>query len=181
MASYSQAQFKKGDIEISFSGSAGSWKTSETFSGRTSSDSHSYIFMTCAPGLYIVDGVSIEAEIGLLAFEGMKPAQFLLGNISYTYLLSGSKLAPYARIGYGVSNSVPMPMFNGAPSRTSDGFKVGTLNAGCGVKFLVSKGAAARAEFNYKRSNWTNDLGSSSSADNTNSNLGLLLGFSILV
>lgn len=185
LTSYSRAQFKQGDIELSFSGSLGSWTTSSTSNGRTSSDSRAYVFFAVTPGYYIVDGLSIEAELGLLAVEKMTPTEYLLGDISYTYRLPDSKVALFARVGYGFSNSAKYPMFGDALIKTSNELDVGVVNIGGGLKYIVSEGVALRAEINYRSHSWTSEYrgygGSSSKTEYTYSNIGLLLGFSVLL
>jgi hypothetical protein len=142
--------------------------------------------ISVVPGYYLIDGLSIEAELGLLAVEKEDPAQFILGNVSYTYRLPDSRVALYGRIGYGVSNSVQLPVQPGIVSRVTNNFDVNVFNGGVGLKILVSQGAALRAELNYKRHSWTTEYhsyygGYSSKTDYTYSNTGLLLGFSILI
>jgi hypothetical protein len=140
--------------------------------------------ISVVPGFYVIDGLSLEAELGLLAEEKGEPAQFLLGNVSYTYRIPDSKIALFGRVGYGVSNAVQLPVPLGIVSRVSNDFDVGVFNAGAGVKILVSQGAALRAELNYKSHSWTTEYHSyyySSKTEYTYSNTGLLLGFSILI
>jgi hypothetical protein len=178
------AQFKQGDVELSFSGSLGSWNTSSTSSGYNLSQSRNVAIISVVPGFYVVDGLSLEPELGLLAEEKAKPAQFLLGNVSYAYRIPDSKIALFGRVGYGFSNAIQLPVQPGIVSRVSNDFDVGVFNAGAGVKILVSQGAAVRAELNYKSHSWTTEYHSpyySSKTEYTYSNTGLLLGFSILI
>jgi hypothetical protein len=184
VTAHATAQFKQGDVELSFSGSLGSWSNSSTSSGSTHSDSRNLAILSVVPGFYVIDGLSLEAELGLLAEEKAKPAQFVLGNVSYTYPIPESRVALYGRVGYGVSNAIQLPVPLGIVSRVSNDFDVGVFNAGAGLKILVSQGAAIRVELNYKSHSWTTEYQSyyySSKTDYTYSNTGLLLGFSILI
>jgi hypothetical protein len=186
VTAHATAQFKQGDVELSFSGSLGSWNNSSSSSGYNYSESRNMAIISVVPGYYIVDGLSLEAELGLLAEEKAKPAQYLLGNVSYTYLIPESRVALFGRVGYGASNSVQIPVQLGIVSRVTNNFDVGVFNAGAGVKILVSQGAALRAEVSYKSHSWTTQYpgyfgGSSYKTEYTYSNTGLLLGFSILI
>jgi hypothetical protein len=184
VSAHSSAQFKQGDVELSFSGSLGSLSNSSNTSGYNYSESRNVAILSVVPGYYIIDGLSLEAELGLLAEEKASPAQYLLGNVSYTYRIPESRVALFGRVGYGVSNSIQIPMQLGIVSRVTSNFDVGVFNAGAGVKILVSQGAALRAELNYKSHSWTSEYHSayySSKTDYTYSNTGLLLGFSILI
>jgi hypothetical protein len=184
VTAHATAQFKQGDVELSFSGSLGSLNASSTSSGYNHSESRNTAILSVVPGFYVIDGLSLEAELGLLAEEKAMPAQYLLGNVSYTYLIPESRVALFGRVGYGVSNSVQIPVQPGIVSRVTNNFDVGVFNAGAGVKILVSQGAALRAELNYKSHSWTTEYHSpyySSKTEYTYSNTGLLLGFSILI
>jgi hypothetical protein len=189
-ASITCAQFKKGDVELSFSGSLGSWSNefSDSYSGgisHTYSDSHNYLFVAISPGYYLEDGLSVEPELSLMAAEKSKPIQYLLLNLSYTYLLPNSVIAPYAIAGYGLSNSVQMAGMTVYPLLASNKFNVGVFNAGAGVKFLLNRFVVLRTEINYKSHAWseTQDYGYGMT-DKTETNLsffGLQLGISVLL
>jgi hypothetical protein len=184
VTAYAKAQFKQGDVELSFSGGLDSWSNSSTSSGSTHSDSRNLAILSVVPGFYVIDGLSLEAELGLFAEEKAKPAEFLLGNISYTYPIPESRVALFGRVGYGFSNAWQLPVPLGTVLRVSNDFDVGVFNAGAGVKILVSQGVALRAELNYKSHSWTTEYHSyyySSKTEYTYSNTGLLLGFSILI
>ena len=184
------AQFKKGDVELSFSGSVGSWsdRYSDSYSGGTSyssSDSHNYVFLAVSPGYYLADGLSVEPELSLIAAEESKPIQYLLMDLSYTYLLPNSNVAPYARAGYGVSNSVQMAGMTVLPIEASSKFNIGVFNAGAGVKFLLNRYVVLRTEINYKSHAWSNiedyGFGMSDKSESMMSFFGLQFGFSVLL
>jgi opacity protein-like surface antigen len=180
----SSAQFKKGDVELSFSGSLGSNTITESSSGGYSfsnSSTEKYLFFSVSPGYYLLDGLSVEPEISFTANQHEQPAQYLLLNLSYTYLLPNSREALFLRAGYGISNSVQMPVLGAAVVHTSDKFNVGVLNLGAGAKFLVTQSVILRAEVNYRSHTWSNDEGYGYSDDYAYSNVGLLVGFSILL
>lgn len=79
---YLHAQFKQGNIELGFSGTAGWQKYSSAVS-----ISMKYASLSLLPGYYVSDGLSIEPEIGMTFMEKVKPAFFFVGNLSYTFLL----------------------------------------------------------------------------------------------
>ena len=151
------AQFKKGDFELTLLGDLGSvsWESTLSYSffeGRTSTDDGTtkYAYLALTPGYYIIDGLSVELELGLMAIEKMKPAQHVIGNVSYTHTFDESIFAPFARIGYGVSNSIYLPMLR-IPGRESDKLDIGILNMGLGLKIRLGDVAVFRSEINYKK------------------------------
>lgn len=184
-ASVSKAQFNKGDFEFSFTGSLSSmtYESSVNNSPYYQSGSHSETRTTgnisFSPGYYFVDNLSIEAEIGLSAVEKMQPSEYLLFNLSYTHLMSDSKVALFAHAGYGFSNSVEVSNYNNAIVRTSDKFDVKVINIGGGLKYMITPNVIARSEINYRIHKWTED--SFYSVDNKISNIALVFGFSILI
>ena len=184
--SNSNAQFKTGDFEFSFSGSFSSMTvknstSSPYYSTSTHSESRNTMDISFSPGYYIFDGVSIEAELGLVAVEKMKPSQYVLLNLGYTYLLPESKVALFAHGGYGFANAVEVPYLNNALAFTSNKFNVKVINLGAGVKYLVTSNVIIHTEVNYRNHDWTDEYSGYYSTDNTISNIGLMLGVSILL
>lgn len=180
--SSSNAQFKQGQVELSFSGSIGSFSPPSTPDYKL--DAQNYVSLYVVPGYYILDGLSVEPELGLMAEESSKPAQYLLLNLSYTYLIPETKIGCFVRGGYGISNSMEYPFGNGVVIPASDKFNVGVLNLGVGAKFLISSSVLIRTEFNYKKHSWKDEYNSpyySYSLDFTESTIGVILGFSILL
>lgn len=185
LCSFAVAQFQQGDVEIAFSGNFGSLETSRTSGGSTQSESSTYFNLSITPGYYVANGFSIEPEFALLAVEDEEPAQYVLGNISYTYRLPESDVALFGRAGYGVSNSIQFPVPGGINLRISDKFDVGVLNLGAGVKYVIKNAVALRTEMNYRRHSWTTEsfsfFGGSFKSERTYTNIGLLFGFSVLL
>jgi opacity protein-like surface antigen len=62
-SAHSSAQFKQGDVELSFSGSLGSLSNSSNTSGYKYSESRNVAILSVVPGYYIIDGLSLEAEL----------------------------------------------------------------------------------------------------------------------
>ncbi|HUI29542.1 MAG TPA: outer membrane beta-barrel protein [Candidatus Acidoferrales bacterium] len=188
-SSMSNAQFNKGDLELSFSGSLGSTtdKSTGTYLGNSSSDSQTeqFLFFSISPGYYLLDGLSVEPEISLMAVQHAQPAQYFLLNLSYTYLPPNSKAALFVRAGYGISNSIQVPMMGGGTVvQMSDKFDIGVINLGAGAKFLLTQSVVLRAEVNYRSHAWSSseDFGYGSyKYDYVFSHVGLLVGFSILL
>jgi len=186
--SITKAQFKTGDFELSFSGSFSSMTvesstTSTYYNSNPNSDTRSTMDISFSPGYYIADGVSIEAEFGLIAVEKSKPSQYVLLNLGYTYLVPGSRAALFIHGGYGLANSVEIPYLNNAPVLQSGDFNVKVLNLGAGVKYLITPNVIIHGEVNYRNHNWTENYSGffNSNTDYTISNIGLLFGFSILL
>ncbi len=187
-ASVIKAQYKTGDFEFSFSGSFSSMTVENStnspyFGSSPNSESRNTMDISFTPGYYITDGFSIEAEFGLIAIEKSKPSQYILFNLGYTYLIPGSRTALFAHGGYGLANSIEIPYFNNAPVLQSNDFNVKVLNLGAGVKYLITSNVIIHAEVNYRNHKWTDEYSGyySYSTDYSISNVGLLLGFSILL
>lgn len=192
ITSIAGAQFRKSDVELTFSGSFGAWETSSTSTGGsgtssysyTSSDSRNFLWLSIMPGYYIADGFSLEPELSVLAIEKSPPSFFFLGNISYTYSIPESKVAPFGRVGYGVSNGVTYPMFGNTPLKISKDLNIGVFNAGGGVKILLNSSIALRVEVNYRRFAWKDEYNysfGSSKNDNKQSTTAFNFGFSVLL
>jgi hypothetical protein len=69
--------------------------------GQSVSSSNKFTLLAVAPEYYVSDNLSVGVELGLLAVEESEPGQFLIGNLTYTYRISGSDFALFARAGYG--------------------------------------------------------------------------------
>lgn len=180
-ATSAYSQFKAHDWEFGMSGMFGSVTDKQESSGHEVSDDQSFMSLSIQPAYYIIDGLFFEPEIGITASEGYQPGFFLLGNIGYTFLPEKSRIAPYARIGYGVSNSIGIPTINSYP-RSSDDMNVGVLNLGAGVKYLVTKSVNLRAEINYrqfKRSEDETYYNQTYTIDYTRSYISFWFGFSV--
>jgi hypothetical protein len=179
--------FHKGRWELNFTGSLGSIAESMDFSSEygsyNSSDSHSYFELGIIPAYYLFDGLSIEPEINMMAFEGSQPAFLFLGNLSYTMKVKNSIVFPYVRAGYGVSNSFQFPV-NRSLSKMSNSLDIGVLNLGGGIKVSLSEKVLLRTEVNYRSFSYSHDANSlyyNASSDYNVSSIALLFGFSILL
>ena len=188
LAAIAFSQFKKNDVELSFSGTIGSISLQETQkSGSYSSnysDSKSYFYITVCPGFYVMDGFSLEPEIAILAVDKIKQSHYFLMNVSYTYVVPQSIIAPFVRAGYGLSNAVSLPDFLGGLMQISSNLDVKVLNLSGGIKFIVAKNASINAEINYRNHNYSKSSGSGNypfSDEVTYSTAALLLGMSIIM
>lgn len=145
---YLNAQFKQGDFELGFTGTAG-WQNYSS----ANNISMKYASLSLLPGYYVIDGLSIEPEIGMTFIERIKPAFFFVGNLSYTFLLPPRMpIGVFARIGYGVANSSHIPgeiFYSGGYLDT----KSNIFNLGVGAKFLLDPKVYIRSEIIYRNIN----------------------------
>lgn len=175
------AQFQKSDWELGFMGNFG-WTEVKVASGAENiSESVLFANISAIPTYYLFGGIALDLEVSYLAAENDKPGMWFIGNLSYTHRVSDSKFAPFIRAGYGVGNA--MSSFTGQqayPEIVFDDFKVGILNSGIGLKYLLSDFVAFRSEFNYRRSNINQNIeGLENKVEITVSNLALWLGVSL--
>jgi len=160
---FSNAIFHAGNWELNFSASIGNLNTSSkssssgTYGSYSDDDSYSlfYIQLGVIPAYFFTDGLAFEPEINVL-FQSQenvesKPSFSFLGNFAYNFNMPGKNFAPYVRAGYGISNSMQIPAVIGGLARVSDDLNVNILNAGVGLKFLVSPHLLLRTEINYRR------------------------------
>lgn len=188
ITSIAGAQFRKSDVELTFSASFGAWESginvasTEPNSNFTTvfTEVRNFVSLSVTPGYYILDGLSIEPELGMIAVEKRKPTFFLLGNISYTYLIPNSIVAAFALTGYGVSNAVTYPMYGNALMQSSQSLHIPIFNAGGGVKILATSDIIIRTEINYRKFKWT-DESSYYKEENKHSTTAFIFGFSILL
>lgn len=155
--------FKNGDWELNFSASIGNLTSTRSSSSSGAYGSYSddkstslfYIQLGVIPAYFVTDGLSIEPEINVLiqSQEGVdnKPSLSFLANLAYNFSIPEKKFAPFIRVGYGISNSIPYPSVIGELVRVSDDLKVGVINAGAGLKFLISEHLLFRTEINFRR------------------------------
>jgi opacity protein-like surface antigen len=178
------AQFEKNNVELSFSGSMGSWtvKVAPSYGSSSQSQSYTYIYLTTVVDYYLIDGLSLEPEIGFYAIQQNSPSQSILMNLSYTSRIPNSMIALFLRGGYGIGNAITVAPYGNSPWYTSDKWNVNLINAGAGVKILLNENVALRIEANYRRDSFTQSATTySSSADFSYSDVALLFGFSILL
>ena len=182
------SQFKQKDVELAFSGTLGSWSAGRSSGGSSNSESMKYFSLFLEPGYYLANSVSLEPEFGMMAVEQEQPAFYIIGNISYTYLPPDSKTALFVLAGYGISNAVQYPLYNNVIMRISKKMDVTVLNAAFGIKALVNDRVALRVGFNYKDHRRTPENSgyyyygvAPSQVEYTYSNVGLLVGLSVLL
>jgi hypothetical protein len=180
LAMSTQAQFKQRDFELALGGTLGTATTKLEYEGLSNEETQSYVYLALTPGYYIIDGLSIELDLGLRAMEEVKPGQLALLNLSYTYLLPSTHIGLFGRVGYGISNCVSVPGFLDLDlSRRSEDLDIGVLNAGVGGKFLMSESVFIRTEVNYRIHSYSEDyLGGT--ADYSQTTLSLLFGIGML-
>ena len=178
--SLSTAQYNPGSIQLGFSGSIGS-RSYKTTGRYTDSGSLKVFYLGVSPSLYLAKGFSIDPEVMFSASKGLPPAWHFLANLSYTHAIEGSKVAPFIRAGYGVSNGMPALIGDTYIVKTAEELDVVVLNVGGGAKFLIAESVILRAEINYRNYGWTSHFGPSYSLDYSNDDFGLLVGFSIII
>jgi hypothetical protein len=184
------SQFEKGDVELSLIGTAGYQK--ETTPSYSNSESTGYIFINTCVGYYIINGLSIEPQLGLLAVEHISPAQSVLMNLSYTGRIQNSSIALFLRGGYGIANAISSPILAYTPIGPRGKWDVHILNVGAGVKYLLKENIAFRCEINYRTEKYPYEVyhyiysGYSYSyitetIDRTISSYGIMFGFSVIL
>ncbi len=110
---------------------------------------HNQVGLAFRPGLFIVDGLSVEPEIYGGAAKGQAPALNLSGNLSYSYGMGHNVFVPFVLVGYGAGNGFPFsqPIQKDTPNLTAITF----LNAGAGLKIMTLGGRALlRLEYRYQ-------------------------------
>jgi hypothetical protein len=186
--SITKAPFMQGDWELSMMGSVGSTTSKESYisTNYTSTDEilTQYMFLSLTAGFFLLDRISIEPEISLLATGREKPAQSFLLNLSYTYPLANTNTAIFIRGGYGLGNGSSILMDSGIPIRQTDGLDIKIINAGAGVKFLIAQGAGLRIEVNYRQHTYSLDRDNGSTSytiEDKDSVVRCCFGFSVLL
>ena len=143
------AQFEQGNVEISIMGTGGYMKESySTYSYNN--ESIGYVLINTSIGYYLVDGLSIEPQFGLLAIEKVSPSQSLLLSLSFSTRLPDSDIALFLKGGYGFSNSVSSPMLAYTPINRRDKWDTQITSLGGGLKFILKEYIALKFEFNYR-------------------------------
>lgn len=194
VSSFSQPQkpFTKGSWELDLSGSFGSYNYSSTYESISPYSSHStnydesygYFQLAAIPAVYVADGLSIEPEINCFVVKKSAPAFAFVGNLAYTFRIENQRFAPFIRAGYGISNAYKFPFLNSLLGRMSSKFDIPIINAGVGIKYLLSDAVALRTELNYRRLSYSNESGSfvyTSKSETKYNFISVLLGFSVLL
>ena len=152
------AQYKKGQWELGFTGSAGSITQSSKSSGTSGSYDNSidmdFFDLSIMPGYYLMDGFSLEPEFGMFAVKNEKPSYNLIANLSYMVMFPYTSNAFFIKAGYGIGNSYALPMADEFLVRASNKFDVTILNLSTGVKISVGEKVYIRCEANYRIQSW---------------------------
>ncbi|MCK9212299.1 MAG: porin family protein [Ignavibacteriaceae bacterium] len=161
LSSVEFAQFQKGQWELGFTGSLGtvnqSTKSTGTYSSNTNSSDEGFFDVSLMPGYYLIDGFSIEPELGMFAVKGESPAYNMIVNLSYTLLFPYSQNAIFLKAGYGFGNATTYPTADEVLLKMTDKFDVDIINFGVGVKFSVTEKAFIRVEANYRIQSWNDE------------------------
>lgn len=198
ISTFAQTAFKfsSGKLELGLSGSLGSIKTESEIKSSYSnssfisknSDTKNYFQLSLMPSIFIIYGLSIESEIDLFILEKSKPAFSLIGNVNYTFDIGQPQVAPFVKAGYGLSNSVKLPINSGIANRVSDTFDIPIINFGAGAKIFISQSVLFKSEINYRilSYSYTNTYKSGNYSNTTSgqydySFLTMLFGFSVLL
>ncbi len=111
--------------------------------------SHNQVSLAFRPGLFIIEGLSVEPELFVGTMKGRAPALNLSGNLSYSYGMGHNVFVPFVLVGYGAGNGLPF----GQPLVRQGNYlsAVTFLNAGAGLKVMVIGGRAlVRVEYRYQ-------------------------------
>jgi hypothetical protein len=181
LSALAQAQYRQGDGELMLLGTVGSVTTTTelTFSdpsvaGSTSSSERLYLYLAATPAYFLINGLSAELELGLRTLKGVQPAQSAVLHLSWTQSRRRSIVAWFVRGGYGVANGLAVPVYDNI-SRLTDGFDVGVVSLGAGLKIRPAGRGLIRIEANY-RIQMYETVGETYTMDHTISSLALLLG-----
>jgi opacity protein-like surface antigen len=180
------AQTQRGSWELAAACNLGSMSTSHEYSagGEThseSGDAIGYFALDLRTGVYVVDGLSIEPEVYMLAVEKDPPAFNLGANLAYAFDIPESMVKPFVTIGYGIGNAAPM--MQRLLGRASDKMDIPVLRVGGGLKVFVSTCVALTTEYRYERytqERTSSYYGSYSYTSKTTSNYhNFLFGFAV--
>jgi hypothetical protein len=184
-----RSQFTSGDIELSMTGGVG-FTTRTIVYDRTSSDSVSQktinncLTLSLGFGLFIVDGLSFEPEIGLSMYRSTKPIHSMIANLVYTFLTPRTSTAMFFKCGYGTSNAYEFPGENAVANVRSKRLEAGILNIGMGAKTMLSERTVLRVELNYRSQTYVPGSTDGEVPLNTQYsyvNYSLLMGWSVIL
>ena len=127
---------KKFEIGTAFSFSS--------FKASGSTDSDSLLIIPLRFGYFVWKGLEIEPELILAKFSPGDTHFNLSGNLSYNFKTAGP-LVPFLLAGAGFGDGFAVgPLVEGSTSATAT-----LLNGGGGVKYVIGRTAAIRAEYRY--------------------------------
>lgn len=183
------AQFKAGDIELSFAGSLGTTTTHIAFGGLTVEKSSNYFSLFSSTGYYVMEGLAVESEIGMLLVEEKEPGYALLLGLSYNLMIPNTNSALFGRVGYGKANSLFIPEVGNVFQKLTKNFDVDMISITLGMKHLITPNIPLKFGINYRQSTYSEPFSSpsiifSNALGNTINNkyslLSAFAGFSIL-
>lgn len=189
---YTKNPFSAGSIELGASGSIGSYTSSVSYSAYGYGNQFSgaeeystnYFSLSLLPAIYISDGFAVEPETDFFFLKDHTPDLSVLLNLSYTYFPGKGKACPFFRIGYGITNSLKIPVNSNTLQKASNELDIKVLNFGTGLKIPFGNVIAFRSELNYRiysSDKDENQYGYSSKSKTNNKFLSVLLGFSVLL
>jgi hypothetical protein len=152
LATTTFAQIQNGKVEVSASGSFGSYSTTNKSNNYSyDSDGITYLNTSFRLGYHISSGFEIEPELYSLFMEKAQPSFVISANILYNHNIADTKLYPFLLIGYGLGNSYPLLVIPNAYIRNSNKFNVGCINVGLGLKYFLNDYVGLRVEYRYQR------------------------------
>ena len=176
--------FNQGSWELNFTGSLGSieskTESSSIYFSGSHSESQTYFQLGIIPAYYIIEGLSFEPEINILAIENTEPSFLFLGNLAYTFKIESSHFFPFVRAGYGITNAFQFPVNGTLIQRISSSLDIGVLNLGAGLKTLLTESVLLRTEINYRKFSYSEDSGYVNYSYDLSS-IALVFGFSVLL
>jgi hypothetical protein len=128
------------------------FSTAVSFSSAKYTNSDNSVSILIIPvrlGWFIWKGFEIEPEVQLRSFDGGTLLYFLQGNLTYNFKTPW-KLIPFIGACAGFGNDIPVITIGGP-----NGDKVSAYGGIAGVRCLIGKSAALRAE--YRFSWWTHN------------------------
>lgn len=146
------AQFKAGDVELSFDGSLGTTTTHIAFGGLTVENSSNYFSLFSSTGYYVIEGLAVESEIGMLLVEKKEPGYALLLGLSYNLMIPNSNSALFGRVGYGKANSLFIPEVGNVFQKLTKEFDVDMISITLGIKHLITPNIPLKFGVNYRQS-----------------------------
>lgn len=116
--------------------------------------SQSQLALAFRPGLFIVQGLSVEPEFFWGAIKQQSPALNLSGNLSYSYGMGYNMFVPFVLVGYGAGNGFPFYEPMAKAYGAADLSAITFLNAGGGIKIMTFGGRSlVRIEYRYQAFN----------------------------